>query len=345
MKMLNQTNIEIIKDPDLEKESERNTLEFIDQKYIEAEVFKAAQRMKSFIQDEIRKSQNSSLVDQSSSAGISKDQKIINILENQILFLEEENRRKNDIIETLLQGHKAQSCCCSEKSVDSNSNRCNVKINASSDLSDHITTRKHKEKVNVKSISSQTNTMESKKSHLSPIKSADKKDQKKEKRETVYICGDSLLNGIDGDGVSTKDVCTVVKSFGGSTSRDMVDYIKPAARKKPDKIIVHVGTNDISKNIEDSTTNWQIIIDTVNEISPGTSVIFSELCLRNDLVGGFTKVKHKNEALKKFCSDRNIGLVEHGNIDNSCLAKKKLHMNQKGLKRLALNFKSFLGKC
>ena len=72
-------------------------------------------------------------------------------------------------------------CCCSKKSVDSNSNRCNVKINASSDLSDHITTRKHKEKVNVKSISSQTNTMESKKSHLSPIKSADKKDQKKEK--------------------------------------------------------------------------------------------------------------------------------------------------------------------
>ena len=124
----------------------------------------------------------------------------------------------------------------------------------------------------------------------------------------------------------------------------MVDYVKPSARKKPDKLIIHVGTNDLTKGIANTNENLDLLVKTVKEISPDTQIYFSELCLRNDFQGSFSKVKLKNEELHKFCSDRNIGLVEHGNIDNSCLAKRKLHMNPKGLKRLALNFKSFLGK-
>ena len=170
------------------------------------------------------------------------------------------------------------------------------------------------------------------------------KENQKEKRQSVFICGDSLLNGIDGDGVSTKKFCTVVKSFGGSTSRDMIDYVKPAARKKPDKMIIHVGTNDISKSIQNTSENLDLVINAIHELSPATQVFFSELCIRNDLQGSFSKVKQKNEHLRKFCHDRNIGLICNENIDNSCLAKKKLHMNQKGLKRLALNFKNFLEK-
>ena len=56
-------------------------------------------------------------------------------------------------------------------------------------------------------------------------------------------------------------------------------------------------------------------------------------------------MKKLNDELNKFCNERNLGVVQNGNVENSCLAKKKLHLNQKGLKRLALNFKSFLGKC
>ena len=63
-----------------------------------------------------------------------------------------------------------------------------------------------------------------------------------------------------------------------------------------------------------------------------------------DFQGRFNKVKLKNEELRKFCSERNIGLVENGNIDYSFLAKRKLYMNTKRLKRLALNFENFLGK-
>ena len=35
----------------------------------------------------------------------------------------------------------------------------------------------------------------------------------------------------------------------GSTTDDMIDYVKPVTRKKPDVIIMHVGTNDLRKGV------------------------------------------------------------------------------------------------
>ena len=35
----------------------------------------------------------------------------------------------------------------------------------------------------------------------------------------------------------------------GFTTDDTVDYVRPVTRKKPDVIIMHVGTNDMTKGI------------------------------------------------------------------------------------------------
>ena len=35
----------------------------------------------------------------------------------------------------------------------------------------------------------------------------------------------------------------------------IVDYVKPSARKKPDKLIIHVGTNDLTNSIVNTTEN------------------------------------------------------------------------------------------
>ena len=290
-------------------------------------------------------------------------ERLVNSLESHILYLEEELRKKD---------------CLIEKLIDNNTNfvsksfmKCNSSdfqpLEKSSKVGFNFDQNKHFENTRQNKRNALSNLDVDNGNTKSPIKvtngglidfnfddesvkeksvnnESEKKDQKIEKRQSVFICGDSLLNGIDGDGVSTKNFCTVVKSFGGSTSRDMVDHIKPAARKKPDKIIVHVGTNDISKKIENTTENLDFVVKTVKDLSPDTQIFFSEICVRNDIMGSFSKVKQKNEELKKFCQERNIGIVEHGNVDHSCLARKQLHMNQKGLKRMALNFKDFFGK-
>ena len=40
----------------------------------------------------------------------------------------------------------------------------------------------------------------------------------------------------------------VVESFASATISDMSHYLKPTLGKKPDQIVLHVGTNDIGNN-------------------------------------------------------------------------------------------------
>ena len=42
-----------------------------------------------------------------------------------------------------------------------------------------------------------------------------------------------------------------VSSFPGSTTHDMVDYIKPILRKEPSKLVLHVGTNNLKSCAKD----------------------------------------------------------------------------------------------
>ena len=69
----------------------------------------------------------------------------------------------------------------------------------------------------------------------------------------------------------------VVKHFSGSTTEDMKTYIQPPLKRDPDRVIIHVGKNDlrssqdpetIAKNIIDitknSTTNKNEIVSIVS---------------------------------------------------------------------------------
>ena len=64
------------------------------------------------------------------------------------------------------------------------------------------------------------------------------------------MVGDSILNGINKKGLSKKRHIVKVRSHPGATSEDLVDHIKPVARRKPDMVILHVGTNDISNDVK-----------------------------------------------------------------------------------------------
>ena len=121
----------------------------------------------------------------------------------------------------------------------------------------------------------------------------------------------------------------------------MIDYINPTIRKKPDDIIIHVGTNDITNNVN-TVENLRKIVNMILEESPGTKTCISSVTKRTDKKGLETKIKNLNIKLKNFCTEREINWLDHSNIDNSHLSKKKLHLNQKGLATLAKNFITYL---
>ena len=75
--------------------------------------------------------------------------------------------------------------------------------------------------------------------------SSPKSSQSPSKKVSV-VAGDSILEHVEGWRLSSTSNHVVVKSFSGATTSDMEDYLRPVLRKEPNKIILHIGTNDIN---------------------------------------------------------------------------------------------------
>ena len=56
------------------------------------------------------------------------------------------------------------------------------------------------------------------------------------------------MNSINEEGLSDDWYKVKVRNHSGATTEDICDFIKPEVRKKPDIIIAHAGTNDITNN-------------------------------------------------------------------------------------------------
>ena len=73
------------------------------------------------------------------------------------------------------------------------------------------------------------------------------------------------------------------KQLARTSLSDVEDFVKPLVRKMPDKLILHVGTNDIKRSlpkaIAESTFN---LVTQIRQDSPGTSVGVSALLVRSD---------------------------------------------------------------
>ena len=150
--------------------------------------------------------------------------------------------------------------------------------------------------------------------------------------QSVVILGDSILNNINLRGIS-KDGNVKVKTFSGSTSGDMKD---PTIRAQPDAITIHIGSNDISKDI-DTISNVQNIVSRIKRTSSHTKIVLSSLLVRKDKKNIEEKVRAINVELKKICAENLVEYLSHKNIDDSCLGKGRLHPNKKDKSYLAKN--------
>lgn len=162
-----------------------------------------------------------------------------------------------------------------------------------------------------------------------------------DKRKCVIICGDSIINGIEGNGLSSKTHKTTVKSFSGASSDDMVDFIKPLAKKEAHNLIIHIGTNDIQNNI-DTIKNIDTITQYIKKTSSNTRIAISSICIREDKNNILKKVSSINKSLEEFCRKNNVDFIKNSNIDSSHLSRKKLHLNDRGTSNLAKNFKKYI---
>ena len=137
-----------------------------------------------------------------------------------------------------------------------------------------------------------------------------------------------MLNNIHAGGISKNGNVTVLH-HSGATSEILIDDVHSSIKRKPDILICHIGTNDLSKNI-DPMPHLQTIVDRVKEKSATTKIPFSSLFVRKNRVDMEKNMEKLNMAIRKFCLENLIDYSNSRNVNESCLGQGKLYPNKKG---------------
>ena len=123
-----------------------------------------------------------------------------------------------------------------------------------------------------------------------------------------------------------------VNSLSGSRAEDMQDYLKPLTRKKPNTMILHVGTD-----IKDDTKSAEVVAAGILNLGtqikdnlPRTKVCISGITVRKDKAAIQNKIKNVNDILTRVCGQNRWTYIDNSNIDYSCLNRRGLHLNKKG---------------
>ena len=80
-------------------------------------------------------------------------------------------------------------------------------------------------------------------------------------RKEVIIIGDSILNNIDSRALSKSKMVEVL-NFPGATSRDIVGKIDDVFNRKPESLVIHVGTDDLTNEIHLLNNTKKIVTKT-----------------------------------------------------------------------------------
>ena len=156
---------------------------------------------------------------------------------------------------------------------------------------------------------------------------------------TTLIVGDSMLGGVQERLIGPRGNIKV-RSFPGANSDDMKDYIRPLLRKCPEKIVLHVGTNDaIESSPEEIVEKIVSVKSFIESKLESCNVIISSPINRLDSQKFAVKIRNANAILKTI---EGINLLCNDNIGTKHLGTKKLHLNMSGTKLLVTNILSKL---
>jgi len=114
----------------------------------------------------------------------------------------------------------------------------------------------------------------------------------------------------------------------------MFDYITPLLRKKPDYIILYVGTNNATNSPAESIfKNLTNLVSYIKNILPSVNITVSAPIIGSD--NGKANLTIIN--LASLIQKSGMDTMDNSNIHCEHLGKKGLHLNGKGTGRLAMN--------
>ena len=126
------------------------------------------------------------------------------------------------------------------------------------------------------------------------------------------VADDLLVKYLQGEESSSKNVKVITHP--GSTTKDILDYIKPIAGRKPDTLIIHTGTNDLTIGVN-TMKKVRKLVKVVREIdeSEKIKIDFSSVIYRKDK-NLEDEQNEVNVKLKKYCQGKGFACIENENI-------------------------------
>ena len=108
----------------------------------------------------------------------------------------------------------------------------------------------------------------------------------------------------------------------------MSDYMKPILRKKPEKVVLHIGTNNLRKGDAKSVADGIInLAQSIEQQCPDTEIIISGIISRSDVISFSSRVKETNESVKSVCNQKNWIFMPNKNSKTAHLYARGLHLN------------------
>ena len=159
-------------------------------------------------------------------------------------------------------------------------------------------------------------------------------------KKKVTVIGDSMIKYLRRENLSSKNYEVKIAAHPGSTTEDLIDYVKPVVRKKIDFLVIHTRTNDLMNGVN-TMKEIRKLVKCVRDldIDKKVNIVFSSVISRSDRNLG-QEIRDLNLKLKRSCEGNNFLFVDNVNIEESCLNNSKLHLNYKGTNILCQNIKS-----
>ena len=96
------------------------------------------------------------------------------------------------------------------------------------------------------------------------------------------IVGESMIKDIYDWQLSDREEKGDVKYFSGSTKEDMKTYIQPPLKRDPDRVMIHVGKNDLRSSQDPETIAKNIIDIAKNSSTNKNEILVSRIVPRQD---------------------------------------------------------------
>ena len=155
------------------------------------------------------------------------------------------------------------------------------------------------------------------------------------------MVGDPALSGLRESKMSFRRNIKV-RIFPGTRIQGMYQYLLPLLGKRPDKIILHVGTNDASHiKADDMLEELGKLKSLIWEMLPFVKIILSAPTIR---VNKHNADENNIDFIKQFEANDFL-LIKHPNIKENHLDSYGLHLNHDGTRVFAKNLRLGAQKC